>query len=134
MGIASAFQPLIYAGIFSATLSSALASLVSAPKVFQVSLSGCLSVSVFGPGHSCQCPQCLPGKSVWLSVCLCLSSALDSPVSAPKVFQVSLSVCLSLSVFSPGQSFQRSQGLPGPPVSLLYIYRTYMELYQNYLL
>ncbi|XP_076443670.1 solute carrier family 12 member 1-like [Babylonia areolata] len=35
MGIASAFEPLIYAGIFSATLSSALASIVSAPKVFQ---------------------------------------------------------------------------------------------------
>ena len=31
----SAFGPLIYAGIFAATLSSALASLVSAPKVFQ---------------------------------------------------------------------------------------------------
>ncbi|KAK7115937.1 solute carrier family 12 member 3-like [Littorina saxatilis] len=35
MSVASAFEPLIYAGIFSATLSSALASLVSAPKVFQ---------------------------------------------------------------------------------------------------
>lgn len=33
----SAFGPLIYAGCFAATLSSALASLVSAPKVFQVS-------------------------------------------------------------------------------------------------
>lgn len=31
----SAFGPLIYAGCFAATLSSALASLVSAPKVFQ---------------------------------------------------------------------------------------------------
>ncbi|XP_023217503.1 solute carrier family 12 member 2-like [Centruroides sculpturatus] len=31
----SAFGPIIYAGIFAATLSSALASLVSAPKVFQ---------------------------------------------------------------------------------------------------
>lgn len=31
----SGFGPLITAGIFSATLSSALASLVSAPKVFQ---------------------------------------------------------------------------------------------------
>ena len=31
----SLFGPLIYAGIFAATLSSALASLVSAPKVFQ---------------------------------------------------------------------------------------------------
>ncbi|XP_067665544.1 solute carrier family 12 member 3-like [Haliotis asinina] len=35
VGIASAFKPLILAGIFSATLSSALASIVSAPKVFQ---------------------------------------------------------------------------------------------------
>ncbi len=33
--LVSAFGPLIYAGIFAATLSSALASLVSAPKVFQ---------------------------------------------------------------------------------------------------
>lgn len=36
MGLVSSFSPLITAGIFSATLSSALASLVSAPKVFQV--------------------------------------------------------------------------------------------------
>ncbi|XP_076339954.1 solute carrier family 12 member 2-like isoform X4 [Tachypleus tridentatus] len=35
MELISAFGPLIYAGIFAATLSSALASLVSAPKVFQ---------------------------------------------------------------------------------------------------
>ncbi|XP_062614460.1 solute carrier family 12 member 3-like [Saccostrea cucullata] len=35
IGIASAFEPLILAGIFSATLSSALASMVGAPKVFQ---------------------------------------------------------------------------------------------------
>ncbi|XP_033827933.1 solute carrier family 12 member 2-like [Periophthalmus magnuspinnatus] len=35
MSLVSAFGPLISAGIFSATLSSALASLVSAPKVFQ---------------------------------------------------------------------------------------------------
>ena len=36
MSLVSGFGPLITAGIFSATLSSALASLVSAPKVFQV--------------------------------------------------------------------------------------------------
>lgn len=36
MSMVSGFAPLITAGIFSATLSSALASLVSAPKVFQV--------------------------------------------------------------------------------------------------
>ncbi|KAK6179341.1 hypothetical protein SNE40_011727 [Patella caerulea] len=35
MEMMSAFGPLVTAGIFSATLSSALASLVSAPKVFQ---------------------------------------------------------------------------------------------------
>lgn len=36
MSMVSGFAPLISAGIFSATLSSALASLVSAPKIFQV--------------------------------------------------------------------------------------------------
>lgn len=39
MTLVSGFGPLIIAGTFSATLSSALASLVSAPKVFQVSKS-----------------------------------------------------------------------------------------------
>lgn len=37
MEMTSLWGPLITAGIFAATLSSALASLVSAPKVFQVS-------------------------------------------------------------------------------------------------
>lgn len=36
MSMVSACAPLISAGIFGATLSSALACLVSAPKVFQV--------------------------------------------------------------------------------------------------
>lgn len=36
MSMVSGFGPLITAGIFGATLSSALACLVSAPKVFQV--------------------------------------------------------------------------------------------------
>ena len=36
MEMISAFGPIVTAGIFAATLSSALASLVSAPKVFQV--------------------------------------------------------------------------------------------------
>lgn len=35
MELVSAYGPIIYAGCFAATLSSALASLVSAPKVFQ---------------------------------------------------------------------------------------------------
>jgi hypothetical protein len=36
MATTSAWAPLITAGVFAATLSSALASLVSAPKIFQV--------------------------------------------------------------------------------------------------
>lgn len=36
MEMTSAVGPLVTAGIFAATLSSALASLVSAPKIFQV--------------------------------------------------------------------------------------------------
>ena len=38
MEMLSAYGPIVTAGIFAATLSSALASLVSAPKVFQVRL------------------------------------------------------------------------------------------------
>ena len=46
MSLVSGFGPIISAGIFSATLSSALASLVSAPKVFQVtSKLNCFKVS-----------------------------------------------------------------------------------------
>ena len=36
MGLISAWSPLIYAGCFAATLSSAIASLVGAPRVLQV--------------------------------------------------------------------------------------------------
>lgn len=36
MEMISGYGPIVTAGIFAATLSSALASLVSAPKVFQV--------------------------------------------------------------------------------------------------
>lgn len=44
--LVSGFGPFIYAGCFAATLSSALASLVSAPKVFQVRTSLLLVSSV----------------------------------------------------------------------------------------
>lgn len=40
--LVSAWGPIIYAGCFAATLSSALASLVSAPKVFQVNFTAVL--------------------------------------------------------------------------------------------
>jgi solute carrier family 12 sodium/potassium/chloride transporter 2 len=53
MELVSAFGPLIYAGCFAATLSSALASLVSAPKVFQALCKDQLYpyISWFGKGY-----------------------------------------------------------------------------------
>ncbi|XP_075227429.1 sodium chloride cotransporter 69 isoform X2 [Lycorma delicatula] len=51
--LVSAFGPLIYAGCFAATLSSALASLVSAPKIFQALCNDKLYpyLSWFGKGY-----------------------------------------------------------------------------------
>lgn len=38
MTLSAGFGPLIYAGIFAATMSSALVSIVSAPRILQVSI------------------------------------------------------------------------------------------------
>ncbi|XP_063312564.1 solute carrier family 12 member 3-like [Pelobates fuscus] len=53
MSLVSAFSPLITAGIFAATLSSALACLVSAPKVFQCLCKDKLYpvIGFFGKGY-----------------------------------------------------------------------------------
>lgn len=53
MEMVSAFGPLIYAGCIAATLSSALASLVSAPKVFQALCKDKLFpyIEFFGKGY-----------------------------------------------------------------------------------
>ncbi|TNN52172.1 Solute carrier family 12 member 3 [Liparis tanakae] len=53
MSLVSAFGPLITAGIFGATLSSALACLVSAPKVFQCLCRDRLYplIGIFGKGY-----------------------------------------------------------------------------------
>lgn len=53
MELVSVFGPLIYAGCFAATLSSALASLVSAPKVFQALCNDKLYpyIEYFGKGY-----------------------------------------------------------------------------------
>uniref|UniRef100_A0A8D0GCZ3 Solute carrier family 12 member 3 n=1 Tax=Sphenodon punctatus TaxID=8508 RepID=A0A8D0GCZ3_SPHPU len=53
MGLVSGFAPLITAGIFGATLSSALACLVSAPKVFQCLCKDQLYplIGFFGKGY-----------------------------------------------------------------------------------
>ena len=49
----SAWGPLIYAGCFAATLSSAIASLVGAPRVFQAVAKDKLfpGISTFGQGY-----------------------------------------------------------------------------------
>ena len=51
--IISAWGPLIYAGCFAATLSSAIASLVGAPRVFQAVAKDKLfpGIATFGEGH-----------------------------------------------------------------------------------
>ena len=53
MEIVSAWGPLIYAGCFAATLSSAIASLVGAPRVFQAVAKDKLfpGISTFGDGY-----------------------------------------------------------------------------------
>ncbi|PKU43039.1 solute carrier family 12 member 2 [Limosa lapponica baueri] len=53
MSMVSGFAPLISAGIFSATLSSALASLVSAPKIFQALCKDNIypAFQMFGKGY-----------------------------------------------------------------------------------
>ncbi|WKY10102.1 hypothetical protein Q1695_002448 [Nippostrongylus brasiliensis] len=103
MEMESLWGPLITAGIFAATLSSALASLVSAPRdadgIFPPSWNG----SVFTPpdcAFNSSCPyglmnyfQVMEMESLWGPLITAgifaatLSSALASLVSAPKVFQ-----------------------------------------------
>lgn len=53
MNVMSAWAPIITAGIFSASLSSALASLVSAPKVFQAVCQDNIfpKIGFFAKGH-----------------------------------------------------------------------------------
>jgi len=53
MELVSAWGPLIYAGCFAATLSSALASFVSAPKVFQALCNDKIYpyIDYFGKGY-----------------------------------------------------------------------------------
>jgi len=52
MELISIFGPIIYAGCFAATLSSALACLVSAPKIFQALCVDKLypGIAIFGKG------------------------------------------------------------------------------------
>ncbi|KAK3600462.1 hypothetical protein CHS0354_013017 [Potamilus streckersoni] len=73
VGLVSSFRPLIIAGIFSATLSSALASMVSAPKVFQAlgkdELFPCIKYFAkgYGPGEE-------PRRGYILAFGICLAA------------------------------------------------------------
>ncbi|KAK3600460.1 hypothetical protein CHS0354_013016 [Potamilus streckersoni] len=73
VGLVSPFRPLIIAGIFSATLSSALASMLGAPKVFQAlgkdDLFPCTKYfsKGYGPGGD-------PRKGYILAFAICLAA------------------------------------------------------------
>ena len=66
----SAWSPLVTAGIFAATISSALTSLVSAPKVFQVCVCVCVCVCVYM--YVCVCVCVCVCVSVCVCVCVCV--------------------------------------------------------------
>ncbi|XP_053405813.1 solute carrier family 12 member 1-like isoform X2 [Mercenaria mercenaria] len=72
VGVASAWRPLILAGIFSATLSSALASMVGAPKVFQALAKDKLFpfIHVFAKGYG---PSGEPKRAYFLCFGICLA-------------------------------------------------------------
>ena len=69
MEMVSLFGPLVNAGIFAATLSSALASLVSAPKVFQALCKDKLfpHIDVFGKGFG---PNNEPRRGYYLAMAI----------------------------------------------------------------
>ena len=73
--LVSLFGPLIYGGVFAATLSSALASLVSAPKVFQALCNDKLFpyIEFFGKGFG---PNDEPRRAYVLTFIIALSCCL----------------------------------------------------------
>lgn len=69
MELVSVFGPLVNAGVFAATLSSALASLVSAPKVFQALCKDKLfpHIDAFGKGYG---PNGEPKRGYFLAMAI----------------------------------------------------------------
>ncbi|KAL3866007.1 hypothetical protein ACJMK2_043348 [Sinanodonta woodiana] len=72
VGLVSPFRPLIIAGIFSATLSSALASMLGAPKMFQALASDKLfpGIKYFSKGHG---PRDDPHRGYILTFAICVA-------------------------------------------------------------
>ncbi|PVD19572.1 hypothetical protein C0Q70_20062 [Pomacea canaliculata] len=84
MGVASAYGPLIYAGAFSATLSSSLACLVSAPKVFQALAKDKLFpfIGIFGKGYG-KGGEPRPGYILTFVICVGMSCIGSLDIIAP---------------------------------------------------
>ncbi|KAH9425070.1 hypothetical protein DERP_011798 [Dermatophagoides pteronyssinus] len=107
----SMFGPVIYAGIFAAALSSALASLVSAPKVFQALCNDRLFpyISFFGKGYG---PNNEPRPGYLLAfaiaMCCCLLGELNLIAPIISNFFLAAYTLINFSCFH--ASFSRSPG------------------------
>nr|XP_057942768.1 solute carrier family 12 member 3 isoform X2 [Doryrhamphus excisus] len=96
MSMVSAFSPLITAGIFGATLSSALACLVSAPKVFQCLCQDHLYplIGFFGKGYG-KNQEPLPGYLLTYVIAVCFILIAELNTIAPIISNFFLcSYCL----------------------------------------
>lgn len=111
MSMVSGFGPIITAGIFSATLSSALASLVSAPKVFQVSFAPSYEWK-FHNDWKKKTMQLFKNHLCLLRLCVKTTSTLAS-ASLPKVTARTTSLCVATSW--PLASLWPSSSLVWPP-------------------
>ncbi|CAG2107439.1 unnamed protein product [Medioppia subpectinata] len=78
--LVSLFGPIVYGGVFAATLSSALASLVSAPKVFQALCDDKLFpyIGYFGKGYG---PNREPRRAYVLAFAVALVSCLSGQLN-----------------------------------------------------
>uniref|UniRef100_A0A671MHM3 Solute carrier family 12 member 2-like n=1 Tax=Sinocyclocheilus anshuiensis TaxID=1608454 RepID=A0A671MHM3_9TELE len=114
MSVVSGFGPLITAGIFSATLSSALASLVSAPKVFQALCKDNIypGIAFFGKGYG-KNNEPLRGYLLTFGIALAFIVIAELNVIAPIIsnFFLASYALINFSVFhaslanSPGKTF-----------------------------
>ncbi|XP_052099973.1 solute carrier family 12 member 3-like [Mytilus californianus] len=84
VGVASAFRPIILAGIFSATLSSALASMIGAPKVFQALAKDKLFpyIHIFAEGKG-RSNEPVRGYILTFIICVAVTCIGDLDVIAP---------------------------------------------------
>ncbi|CAB1450477.1 unnamed protein product [Pleuronectes platessa] len=99
MSLVSAFAPLISAGIFGATLSSALACLVTAPKVFQCLCKDKLYplIGFFGKGYGKK-DEPLRGHLLTYVIAVCfvlIAVNWDSSVQA-RSYSIDLNQCVGL--------------------------------------